>query len=271
MAVSSSPWAAKGSSSVHSASVRLVCRSLCSKRPQGGDGGRTLRGRYWPIAGRLRTPRSGRGAPRSARARTLPPIPSSSARTGPHGPWPWATSAEGLLEDLYLAPLAGDRGTVKRANSEAVPIAHTFQPRAFQAGAEARPVGCDAHLTLCESAHGAASRQTGPDLGFSETRSGRHPSGDASCGVCGDPGEGGEGRLSCCLSHACAVRWGRGRSVGRPRRRSRAGAPPRGQPLRQWGGNADTAHPPGDGGDAARVASGFSVAEVWGGIPSARP
>ncbi|SCK63291.1 hypothetical protein YUWDRAFT_06890 [Streptomyces sp. AmelKG-D3] len=55
----------------------------------------------------------------------------------------------------------------------------------------------DARLTLWAHSRCAASRESCSDLVFSVTRSGRHLSYDASCGVRGDSGAGEEGRLTC--------------------------------------------------------------------------
>ncbi len=80
-----------------------------------------------------------RGAPRSARARTLVPITSSSARTGPYGLWATGRQKISLrMSTSHSCPVAGSV-TVKRADSGAVSSACTFQPRAVRPLRRVRP------------------------------------------------------------------------------------------------------------------------------------
>ncbi|KAB2592006.1 hypothetical protein F5983_13675 [Streptomyces arboris] len=60
----------------------------------------------------------------------------------------------------------------------------------------ARTVRCDDRLTLWAPSGCASSREGASGLVFSATRSGRHRSDDASCGVRGNFGAGREGRLT---------------------------------------------------------------------------
>lgn len=70
------------------------------------------------------------GAPRSASARTLVPITSSSARTGPYRLWATGRQKASLrMSTSHSCTVAGSH-TVKRAASGAVSSACTFRPRA---------------------------------------------------------------------------------------------------------------------------------------------
>ncbi len=97
-----------------------------------GDG-RTSRARHWASDGRpeaANTSIRSRGPARSARARTLVPITSSSARTSPYGLWVTGLQKISLkISTSQSCPVVGSV-TVQRAHSGAISSACTFQPRA---------------------------------------------------------------------------------------------------------------------------------------------
>lgn len=129
-------------------------------------------------------------------------------------PSAWKKRGPGVLDGVQRYGFIGctGRSARKPTGLPAVPTGRAGaadRGRLFRPGEKGRAARRDARLTLWPPAGGTASGEMASDLAFSETRSSRHLSDDASRGVRGDSGAGGQGRLTVRPSEALSEVPGR--------------------------------------------------------------